>query len=74
MVCKVAEVLIARGQAAQAASILQRQARLFLGEGWLTLAGRILTDLQNCHATLYQVSPLSLHCLVSGWEGGVGNI
>ena len=55
MVCKVAEMLVERGQAQSAAAIMQRQARLFLSEGWLHLSSRTLKDLLDCHTLLYQV-------------------
>ena len=59
MVCKVAQILVQRGQALSAAAIMQRQARLFLGEGWLQLGSKTLQDLLECHTMLYQVRALS---------------
>lgn len=56
MVCKVAQMLVQRGQAASAAAIMQRQARVFLGEGWLHLGASTLIDLLECHTLLYQAS------------------
>lgn len=55
MVCKIAEMLIQRGQAVSAAAIMQRQARQLLGEGWLQLSGHTLKNLLDCHTLLYQV-------------------
>lgn len=58
MVCKVAQMLVQRGQALSAAAIMQRQARLFLSEGWLRLGSKTLQDLLECHTLLYQVCDL----------------
>lgn len=56
MVCRVAEMLVHRGQASSAANIMQRQAKLFLSDGWLLLSRHVLKDLLDCHLQMYQVS------------------
>lgn len=55
MVCRVAELLVQRGQAVAAANVMQRQARLFLSEGWLLLGTHVLRDLLDCHLQMYRV-------------------
>ena len=56
----IADALIARGNVARAAIVLQRQGRLFMQEGWWDLAAAVLQRLLHCQKLLMQVS--SLHC------------
>lgn len=52
----IADALIARGNVARAALVLQRQGRLFLREGWWDLAAAVLQRLLHCQKLLMQVS------------------
>lgn len=72
MQADIADALIARGNTARAAMVLQRQARLFMREGWWHLAAAVLQRLLHCQKLLMRVSSLlcsgvlitqcSLHC------------
>ena len=50
-----ADALIARGNTARAALVLQRQCRLFVREGWWYLAAAVLPRLLHCQKLLMQV-------------------
>lgn len=56
MLAQVAELLMGNGQLAAAVAVMQRQALLFLGAGWLHIAARLLHDLLMCQQQLYQVT------------------
>ena len=56
MQADIADALIARGNVARAAIVLQRQARLFMREGWWDLAAAVLQRLLHCQKLLMQVS------------------
>lgn len=58
MQADIADALIARGNTARAALVLQRQARLFMREGWWDLAAAVLQRLLHCQKLLMQVSSL----------------
>ena len=53
MMADIADALIARGNVARAALVLQRQCQLFLKEGWWDLAA--LPRLLQCQKMLMQV-------------------
>jgi len=55
MMADIADALIARGNVARAAVVLQRQCRLFLKEGWWELAAAVLPRLLQCQKMLMQV-------------------
>ena len=56
LVSRLAEILAQRGQLAASVAALQRQARLFLSEGWLHQAARLLHELLDCQHLLPQVA------------------
>lgn len=60
MQADIADALIARGNVARAAIVLQRQGRLFMREGWWDLAAAVLQRLLHCQKLLMQVT--SLRC------------
>ena len=53
----IADALIARGNVARAALVLQRQGQLFVKEGWWDLAAAVLQRLLHCQKLLMQVRP-----------------
>jgi len=55
MMADIADALIARGNVARAAVVLQRQCQLFLKEGWWELAAAVLPRLLQCQKMLMQV-------------------
>ncbi len=55
MMADIADALMARGNVARAAVVLQRQCRLFLKEGWWELAAAVLLRLLQCQKMLMQV-------------------
>ena len=73
----IADALIARGNVARAALVLQRQGRLFLREGWWDLAAAVLQRLLHCQKLLMQVSSqhravlhaCSMLCSIKGCQG-----
>lgn len=56
MMADIADALIARGNVARAALVLQRQCQLFLKEGWWDLAAAVLPRLLQCQKMLMQVA------------------
>jgi len=63
MMADIADALMARGNVARAAVVLQRQCRLFLKEGWWELAAAVLPRLLQCQKMLMQVL-LCVTCFV----------
>ncbi len=63
MMPDIADALMARGNVARAAVVLQRQCRLFLKEGWWELAAAVLPRLLQCQKMLMQVL-LLVKCFV----------
>ncbi len=55
MMADIADALMARGNVARTAVVLQRQCRLFLKEGWWELAAAVLPRLLQCQKMLMQV-------------------
>ena len=56
VVSRLAEILAQRGQLAASVAAQQRQARLFLSEGWLQQAARLLHELLDAQHLLSQVA------------------